>query len=281
MTASPVLGETLHAFLASFNFAAHRERDPIAFAHRWPAGPDREVVSLFAAALAYGRASLIARALADATARMGRAPAAACVADDEAAARARFAGFVYRFTRGEDLARLWLGVGAVLRSHGTLGAAMRAFDADGPDLRPALAGLHAAIRAATPGFADRQAFAHLLPDPALGSACKRQNLWLRWMVRGPDAVDFGDWRVLGPHRLTMPIDTHVHRLSRYLGLTARAAADWRTAVEVTDALRRLDPVDPLRFDFALAHLGISGQCPTHRVPAICADCPIASICRLQ
>jgi uncharacterized protein (TIGR02757 family) len=100
------------------------------------------------------------------------------------------------------------------------------------------------------------------------------------MVRGSDAVDLGLWKALGTHRLTMPLDTHVHRISRYLGLTDRSQADWRTATQITTALRRFDPVDPLRYDFALAHLGISGACPTRRVPEICRTCPIEPICTL-
>ena len=100
------------------------------------------------------------------------------------------------------------------------------------------------------------------------------------MVRGPDAIDFGAWRGLGPHRLLIPVDTHIHRIARYLGLTERRQADARTAVEITTALRRLDPVDPVRFDFALAHMGISGRCPAHPVAEICATCPIERVCRL-
>ncbi|MCA9546995.1 MAG: TIGR02757 family protein [Myxococcales bacterium] len=273
---------TLDAFLAGADVAAHRDRDPIAWPWKYPDPQDREVVALFAASLAYGRADLIARALADATARMGPAPAAAAQADSLAAARARFDGFVYRLTRGDDLARLWLGIGHALRAHGTLGAAFLAGDPGGDDLRGALINFRALLRAPTDGhLPERKAFRHLLPDPAGASACKRWHMFLRWMVRGPDAVDFGLWCAVGPHRLTMPLDTHIHRIGRYLGLTQRPQADHRTAAEITAALRRLDPADPLRYDFALAHLGISGACPTRRVDTVCATCPIHTICRLD
>ena len=105
-------------------------------------------------------------------------------------------------------------------------------------------------------------------------------MFLRWMVRGPDAVDFGHWSALGTHRLVMPLDTHVHRIGRYIGLTRRNQADWKTAVDITNALKQLDGVDPLRFDFALAHMGISGLCPSRRVESICKDCAIRNICTL-
>lgn len=277
----------LHAHLAQLlagaDLAAHRARDPVRFAWRYADPHDQAWVSLFAATLAYGRASLIGGALEGVCARLGPSPSAA-LADDHrrgpAAARARFEGFVYRLTRGEDLARLWHGLGGLQAAHGDLGTAFNAGDDPAaPDLRPAMASLRARIRAHTAAhFPDRQAFGHLLPDAAGTSANKRLNLWLRWLVRGPDAVDLGLWSHLGAHRLLMPVDTHVHRLARYLGLTARTTADHRTAVEVTAALRRLDPADPLRYDFALAHLGISGACVGRPVAEVCRACPLQPVC---
>jgi uncharacterized protein (TIGR02757 family) len=276
------LGAELDGFLATFDFAAHRRADPIAFVHRYDRPADQEVVAFFSALLAYGRADLIARALRDVVDRIGEAPADAAMSDDEAAALRRFEGFVYRLTRGPDLARLWLGLGRLRARHGSIGSAALALDAsDAPDLRPLASRLREAIRAPTAHFPYRRAFEHLFPNPAGASASKRVHLLLRWMVRGPDAVDLGLWRGLGTHRLLMPVDTHVHRIGRYLGLTRRSQGDIRTAVEITEGLRRLDPTDPLRYDFALAHMGISGRCPTRRVAAICAECPIRSICRID
>jgi uncharacterized protein (TIGR02757 family) len=119
-----------------------------------------------------------------------------------------------------------------------------------------------------------------LPDARGPGASKRWNLYLRWMVRGPDAVDLGAWRGLVPASvLVVPLDTHVHRVARCLGLTRRRDASWRTAEEITAALRRIDPDDPVRFDFALCHLGMSGACPARRDPARCAVCPLEGVCR--
>ncbi len=276
-----LLRAELDALIAAHDPAERRAADPIAFPHRWPAGPDREVVALFAGLMAYGRADLIARALDDIVPRMGPAPARAAAADDLAGARRRFEGVVYRFTRGEDLARLWVGLGALIRRHGSLGAAARHFDDPRSEtLRPLLIGLRAALMAPSADLPDRRGFRHLLADPAGSSASKRWHMWLRWMVRGPDPIDFGDWRDLGPQRLLMPVDTHVHRIGAFVGLTTRKTADLRCAREITEALRRLCPDDPLRYDFALAHLGISGRCPRRRVAAICVECPIRRICQL-
>jgi uncharacterized protein (TIGR02757 family) len=277
------LKETLDAFLAQVDFTTLVKSDPIVLPRRWPAGPDRELAALIAASLSYGRADLIARALREMVQRMGPTPAKSAMAETPTQARARFHGFVYRVTRGVDLARLWSGAGTLLRQYGTLGRAFGALDrTEETDLRMAIAGFRRAIHAATEAdFVPRRGFLHLLANPAGQSALKRWCMFLRWMVRGPDAIDFGDWAPLGTHRLTMPLDTHVHRLGRYLGLTQRNGAQWRTAVEITDRLRILEPVDPLRYDFALAHMGISGQCPTHRVESICRTCPIQRVCRLS
>ncbi len=120
---------------------------------------------------------------------------------------------------------------------------------------------------------------YLLPSPDGGSACKRWNLFLRWMVRPPrEGVDLGIWTTWSPAGLVMPLDVHVHRVSRFLGLTTRNDTSWRTAEAITDALRRLDPEDPVRFDFALAHLGISGDCRGHHDPEVCASCPLEPVC---
>ena len=270
----------LDAFLANFDYVAHRARDPVAFVWRYSDPLDQELMAVFAAGLAYGRVASIARALEEVVARVGPNPSQAAAADDEAAALARFDGFVYRLNQGVDLTRVWLGIAALQREHGSLGQAMIAGDPGRPDLRDALANWRMALLAPTAHFPHRRGFGHLLADPKKGSPIKRLCLMLRWMVRGPDGLDLGLWRGLGAHRLTMPLDTHVHRIGRYLGLTDRRQADWKTATEITVALRRFDATDPLRYDFALAHLGISGACPTRRVPAICATCPIERICQL-
>jgi endonuclease III len=98
------------------------------------------------------------------------------------------------------------------------------------------------------------------------------------MVRGPDAVDLGLWSGVPRSALVIPLDTHVQRIARNLGLTRREDATWRTAAEITGNLRAIDPEDPVRFDFALCHLGMSGACPARRDPARCAVCDVAERC---
>ena len=264
--------------------------DPVELPRRYSEPADREVAGLFAAALAYGRADLFKPQLERVLAEMGTSPARFC---DELARSPRpgaFAGFRYRFNRPEDVAALAAAIGHLRRRHGGLGerfAALLAEQRDGPDpLRRALARLARELREAPPAaelLARRggRGLAHLLPDPGLPGACKRWNLYLRWMVRGPDEVDLGVWRGVPPSALVVPLDTHVARIARYLGLTDRDDMTWRTAEEVTAALRRLDPADPVRFDFALCHLGMSGACPPRRDPRCCQVCPLSPACRAK
>ncbi len=118
----------------------------------------------------------------------------------------------------------------------------------------------------------------LLPDPGKGSACKRMNLFLRWMVRRED-IDLGVWDKISPSKLMIPRDTHIARISRCLGLTARTASDWKTAKEITQALKKYDPGDPLKYDFALCHHGISGLCKGEKEASACSSCIFPNINR--
>jgi uncharacterized protein (TIGR02757 family) len=120
----------------------------------------------------------------------------------------------------------------------------------------------------------------LFPSPERGGACKRLNLFLRWVARPADGIDLGLWSSVSPARLLVPLDVHVAFHARVLGLSRRRQADWRMVEEVTAALRAIDPADPVRYDFSLCHLGIHGDCRKARDPMICPRCPIDSLCRL-
>ena len=109
------------------------------------------------------------------------------------------------------------------------------------------------------------------PSPSKGSACKRKNLFLRWMIRKRD-IDFGVWKGIPENKLIIPLDTHIARISRCLGFTKRKSQDWKMAVEITNALKKLDSGDPLKYDFAMCHYGISGLCGPKKGDGNCADC---------
>jgi uncharacterized protein (TIGR02757 family) len=106
------------------------------------------------------------------------------------------------------------------------------------------------------------------------------NLFLRWMVRPEDGIDCGVWTAVAPRQLVIPLDTHIARISSYIGLTAMRSPGWAMALDITRSLRRLHADDPVRYDFALCHLGIAGDCPRKRNLEKCIRCPIVAICKL-
>jgi uncharacterized protein (TIGR02757 family) len=198
-------------------------------------------------------------------------------------AKSLLTGFVYRFNVPTDVAVLLMGMGQTLQKHGSLENAFVATRAS--SLQPSLGAFTQTIRDNAPlrelkrALGPVRGLSHLLPSAAAGAA-KRLNLYLRWMVRGPDAVDVGVWRQLSPADLIIPVDTHVGRLSQWLGLTRHKTISWAMAEEITGSLRRLDRADPVRYDFALCHFGMSGACPSTPVAANCRTCALRAECRI-
>jgi uncharacterized protein (TIGR02757 family) len=173
----------------------------------------------------------------------------------------------------------------MIREAGSINAFfLRFHDTAASDVTAALDGYSTAVLKFdyTPVFGAASApqgsyFRFLFPAPAAGSACKRLCMFLRWVVRPNDGVDLGIWRGVSPAQLVIPVDTHISRICSYLGFTRRSNADWRMALEITGALRQLDPGDPVKYDFSLAHLGISEGC-NGSDPLRCRQCAIVGIC---
>lgn len=269
-----IVRPALEALLAGLDPSVHVAQDPVRFVHRYRRAQDQELVGLFAAALAYGRQDLFGPKLESALAALGPAPARLCaeLAPREIMARLP-AGWLYRMTDARDVAALLSAAARMQKKGGSLGAVFARKLRESPgDLRAAAA----AWRAELLGGADvRELYGaraiprrlkHLVPDPAGAGACKRLLLYLRWMVRGPDQVDLGLWKDVPTSLLVIPVDTHIARMSFMLGLTRRRSLTWITAEEITRKLRILDPADPVKYDFALCHMGMSGDWRTARLP---------------
>jgi uncharacterized protein (TIGR02757 family) len=209
-------------------------------------------------------------------------PEIARVADDPAEVAARLRGFKHRVYRDRDIVGLVVGARRVQRASGSLGAALAAELKRTGELRAALSAWVSAIRREgsldAAGKGGRSGSAHILADPSKGSAVKRLMLLLRWMTRPADGVDLGLWS-LPTSALLMPVDTHIHKLSRNLGFTERAQVSWKTAEEITAAMRRFDPEDPVKYDFALCHMGMLQGCPSRRDPVRCEGCGIIAVCK--
>ena len=244
--------------------------DPVRFPRAYAEPRDREVAALVSALLAYGNVKAMGDYLGRLLARLEPSPAAIL-----AKGSPKLRPGPYRFQTGNDVDAFLGAVGRVLRDHGSLEAAFCAKEGTPEDRIEALAVLlRAAAGTASPGLL------HLLPLPSGGSACKRWWMFLRWVSRPDDGVDLGLWTCVSPSELRMPVDTHVARIAYALGLTTRKTADRAFAVELTDSLRAFCPEDPTRYDFALAHLGISRACRGRRVRTVCEACSLRAHCAI-
>lgn len=285
---SPALGPLLERLYAEVDGPARRAADPVAFPHRYTRREDQEVAAILAASLAYGRVAAFFPVLDALFAHADAAGGPRAWVDrfDPDRDGAALRPMVYRWNRGIDfvlllaaLNRLYAGVPSLERL--LVGADL----AQGLDhlvvaIRDAAVAVSPACGAPASSFDGLpRGFRTLLPRPADGSACKRWWMLLRWMVRPPiEGIDLGLWTTRRPAELRVPLDTHVLRIARFLGLTDRLDGSGRTAAEVTASLRAFDPDDPVRFDFAIAHLGISGACRGRRHPDVCPSCALSSVC---
>ncbi|AAR33855.2 TIGR02757 family protein [Geobacter sulfurreducens] len=263
----------------------HLANDPLSFCHRYASPADREIAGLLASCLAYGNVKIILRNLATVFGAVGPSPRRFVEEFEPEAGMRLFAGFKHRFNDGRDLCALFLAARTMIEEADTIGDFfLGCHDPEAEDITPSLTEFSSAILAfdyspvfGTAAIPADSAFPFFFPSPASGSACKRLCMFLRWMVRADDGIDLGLWKEISPAQLVIPVDTHIHRIARNLGLTARRQADWRTAREITAALRRLDPDDPVKYDFSLCHLGISEGCDGTVTP-LCEACPVVKCC---
>jgi uncharacterized protein (TIGR02757 family) len=256
--------------------------DPVQIVRRYARVDDREIVALIAAGLAFGRVASVMASVEAVCAVLGERPATFVRAFDPARDRPLFANIVHRWTRGDDIAALIYILQQLTREHGSLEAAFGAgLDASHPDVEAAIESFSSRARAIdlvkVYGRRRKNPGAHyFFTRPSTGSACKRMNLFLRWMAR-TDGVDPGGWSGLPPRQLVVPLDTHTIRMGKCLRLTRRASPGWKMAAEITAALRAHDAADPIRYDFALCHLSMMGGCGYASARGS-ADCPLRGHC---
>lgn len=249
----------LEGIYSVYHKADYIHPDPLQFLHRYPLVRDREVVGLVASSLAYGRVGQILGSVSRVLDRMGSSPALFVVHATQEELGNTFRGFKHRFTTADELVELLHAMGRVISTYGSLHECfLLGDDPKEPDVSEALVNFAGRLRAFM-GAAENS----LLPCPERKSACKRLHLFLRWMVR-KDEVDPGGWDGVSPSRLIVPLDVHMHRMGRVLGMTGRSQADLRTALEMTGEFRKIAPEDPVRYDFSLTRIGIRGDVDTDK-----------------
>jgi uncharacterized protein (TIGR02757 family) len=299
----PALRALLDPLFRKYHQVEFLPSDPLEFAHRFQDPWDQEVVALLAAVLAYGNVRQIRRSVESLLVRIadqGVSPSELIrslygkQADSarQETWRVAVSSFVHRFNVGSDieaftrlLARSWA-------EHGSFGAHvmihLRTSDRDfGEALSRVFDDWERWRKEA--GLLTEKSFGYLVTPPRSGSTCKRWCMLLRWMGR-KDEIDLGLWREGSPllppgspgiraDQLVMPLDTHTGRISQYIGLTKRKSLNWKAAVEITERLRACDEVDPVRYDFALARLGILDVCLRRFRVEICLQCDLLPVCR--
>ena len=275
--------EALRAHLGAFDGRAHRGRDPVHLVHKYRRGADQEVVAFLASMLAFGRVASIQQNVGKILDILGPHPAQGIRAFDATQGREQLGAWVHRWCGAADVVRVLVALRRVLGDHPTLEAFfLQGDDKHAPDTLEAIASFYrrlAAHAGVVGGEPRSRGLEFLLPRGVGPSPYKRGHLFLRWMVRKADGIDLGVWHGVSTHRLLVPLDTHIARIAQNLGATTRRTVDAQMAREVTEWLRRLDPHDPLRYDFALCHIGISGECPSRRQETVCAGCGMRSSCR--
>jgi uncharacterized protein (TIGR02757 family) len=256
--------------------------DPVHRVRPFADPADREIAAFCAAALAFGRVASVLNSIDALFAAIGPHPAQFVRRFEPEQASAGMRAVVHRWIRGDDLvALLWILRQMIDRAGSIEGFFLEGYRPEHDDIGPALESfstraLALDIRRAYGRQPRRPGVCYFFPRPAAGSACKRLNLFLRWMARS-DEVDLGVWSGLPAAKLIVPLDTHVIRLGRCLRLTTYTSPGWRMAADITASLRLLDPDDPVRFDFSLCHIGMMNACGFGRKQGD-SQCPLKGRC---
>lgn len=243
----------LETLYKDYNRRRYVHPDPLEFLYNYKDIQDREIAGLIASSLAFGRVEQILLNVNVVLKKMDPSPYYYLQHSSYDSIRNDYKGFVYRFVGEKDITNLLYGVKQVLSEFGTLKACfLSGLSHDDETVLPSMSFFvkHFSGKNCKPGY--------LLAIPDKGSACKRMNLFLRWMVR-KDEVDPGGWGEFPASKLIVPLDTHMHKIGLKLGLTNRKQANMRTALEITEAFRQISPDDPVKYDFSLTRFGIRSE----------------------
>jgi uncharacterized protein (TIGR02757 family) len=233
-----------------YNQPSFIKNDPISIPHLFTKKQDKEIAGFFAAIFSWGNRTTIINKTNELMRLMSKQPYEFCINHSPADLK-KLKGFKHRTFNADDLYYFIDFFHRHYKKYNSLETAF--FPATGMSAEDGLNHFKKHFFSAE----------HLkrtekhISSPVQKSTCKRLNMFLRWMVRNDKkGVDFGIWKNIKPAQLICPVDVHVARVSRKLGLLQRKQTDWLTALELTEALRNLDKTDPVKYDFALFNLGI-------------------------
>jgi len=274
-----IIKDVLKRLYGKYNHRDFIKPDPLQFIYQYSNRQDMEVAGFLAAELAYGRVQHIQKSLTNLFGRMGESPFQFVRGFDEQK-RAKLKDFRHRFTAGDDISDLLELLRDILGKFGSIEKFfVQGYNPGDKNIIPALSKFCDSLLdmyAKTHNGHITRGLSFLLPRPTAGSACKRLNLFLRWMVRNDD-VDAGLWKSIDKARLIVPVDVHMARLCRILGLYSRKTVSLLTAIKITESFAEIEPADPVKYDFALSRIGILENCTGHHRSG-CQFCELFAIC---
>ncbi len=242
----------------TYHSAEYLTSDPLLVVHRFRESETLPEVALLAALLSYGRVPQIIKAIEIVLKLTDNLSEQFFASTSDEQIIQSLSNFKYRFHTGTDIALLLIKLKDIRTEFGSLTEFTKTVwddSSNGEEL----------FEKFTQAFKNRDkrhstiheaSFDWLFPSPSKGSPCKRIAMYFRWMVRENDGIDFGEWDFIPTSELTIPVDTHVARVSKELGLTSRKSANWKMAREITDNLKKLSKNDPVKYDFSLCRAGM-------------------------
>ena len=230
---------------------------PLEFLHRYSDYYDIEIAGILSAVFAYGNVKQINSTLEKIHSIMKGDPYNFIKEFNPKSGNKLFKDLKHRFYTQEDIVRLFSGLNKIYNSYDSLKYLFLLYYSEkDKNLKEAISFFsNHMIEIISDHKPAGRGIKFMFPDPLKGSACKRINLFLRWMVR-KDELDFGIWEEIHTSQLIIPVDTHVAKICKKLKLTRCKNVSWKMAEEITEKLKKFDPVDPVKYDFAICHIGM-------------------------
>ncbi len=234
--------------------------DPLQFLHRYKNYYDIEIAGILSSVFAYGSVKQIINTLEKVHHIMNNEPYDFIMNFNEQKSTRAFENIRHRFYTTDDISKLFSALNTIYKNYGSLKYLFLLYYFEKENnLKEALSLFSQHIlKIISCENSISSGLKFMFPDPGKGSACKRMNLFLRWMVR-EDELDFGLWKEISTSQLIIPVDTHVARICKELKLTKRKNVSWQMAEEITENLKKFDPRDPVKYDFAICHIGMRGM----------------------
>lgn len=271
MESNSSIYDFLEQIVKKYNRRDYLDTDPVSIVHKIKGEKSRETAAFISSVFAFGNVKTIKATILKVLHPMGNNVydfikhyeklQHESLLNSKKSQRSKlylFQGIGHRFIKGNDISCLVNTLHFVLKEYGSIENLFMQYFTKENNLRKSLEVFTKNIREIycrnNSDFCERT-LRFMLPSPEKGSACKRMNLFLRWMVR-KDEIDLGIWKGIKKNELIIPLDTHIARISKSLGFTKRKTLGWNMASEITENLKKFDPLDPLKYDFALTRIGM-------------------------